>query len=102
MSRRIFDGVVVVAVLALGACAAVEPCVPVSVIVAAKDRRARLGTEPGGIRTTETGIVREIQRDTIVAEYWLKDTQGRWDRVSEATWRDAEVGRPAEVCRPRS
>ena len=99
MNRRTFAVVLLLAALSLGACATAPSCVPVAIVVAAKERRTRVGLEPGTLQTTETGRIREVLRESFVPEYWLKDTQGRWDQVSEATWRTAEVGQRAEVCR---
>ena len=99
MSRRTFVALLLVAGLALGGCATTPLCAPVTITVAAKEQRTRMHSELQGLRTTETGRVVEVYRDVFVREYWLKDAQGRWDQVSEAAWRAAEVGRPAEVCR---
>ena len=101
MSRRLFTVFLALMALGLGACATAPTCTPVEIVVAAKEQRTRLRTEPGGLQTSQTGQVREIQRETFVREYWLKDAQGRWDQVTETAWKAAEVGRPAEVCRPR-
>ena len=83
----------------LGACATGALCTPAAIVVTAKEGRTRMRLEPGGLRTTETGHLREVYREVLVREYWLKDAEGHWDQVSEAAWRAAEVGRPAEVCR---
>ena len=99
MRARAYLGLTLVAALSLGACATGAPCSPVSIVVAAKEERTRMRMEPGGLRTTETGYVREVYREVFVREYWLKDAQGHRDQVSEAAWRAAELGRPAEVCR---
>ena len=99
MRARAYIGLTLVAALPLGACATGAPCTPVSIVVTAKEERTRIRMEPGGLRTTETGQLREVYREVLVREYWLKDAQGRWDLVSEAAWRAAEVGRPVEVCR---
>jgi len=99
MRAQIFIGLTLVAVLMLGACATGALCTPVSIVVTAKEERTRIRMEPGGLGTTETGYLREVYREVLVREYWLKDAQGHRDQVSEAAWRAAEVGRPAEVCR---
>ena len=99
MRARACLGLTLVAVLPLGACATGASCTPVSIVVTAKEERTRIRMEPGGLRTTETGHLREAYREVLVREYWLKDAQGHWAPVSEAAWRAAEVGRPVEVCR---
>ena len=99
MNRRTLTVILTLSAFSLGACATAPSCTSVSIVVAAKERRTRLGLEPGMLRTTETGQIREVPRESFVPEYWLKDSQGRWDKVSEATWRVAEVGQRAEVCR---
>jgi hypothetical protein len=98
MRARAYIGLTL-AVLPLGACATGAPCTPVSVVVTAKEERTRIRMEPGGLQTTATGQLREVSREVLVREYWLKDAQGHWAPVSEAVWRAAEVGRPVEVCR---
>ena len=86
-------------ILALSACATVTSCVPIAIVVAAKEDRAPALAAPGSLTTTETGYVREIPQDRVAREFWLKDTNGRWDRVSESIWRSTEVGKSVEVCR---
>jgi hypothetical protein len=68
-------------------------------VVAAKERRPRLVPQPGGLTTSPTGYVRETYRETSITEFWLKDAQGKWTQVSQATWDTAEIGKPVEVCR---
>lgn len=99
MRARADIGLALVAPLLVGACATGAPCTPVSIVVTAKAERTRMRMEPGGLRTTETGQLREVYREVLVREYWLKDARGHWAPVSEAAWRVAEVGRPAEICR---
>ena len=99
MTRVAVTGSLLLAALWLGACATASTCASVPIVVAAKERRTRMLAEPGGLKTTETGQVREATREAFVPEYWLKDSQGHWDKVSEATWTAAEVGGRAEVCR---
>ena len=99
MNRRTLAVVLLLAGPALDACATARSCAPVAVVVAAKERRTRVGLEPGALQSTETGHVRQAPRESVVAEYWLKDSLGRWDQVSEATWREAEPGQRVEVCR---
>ena len=99
MNQRTLAVVLVSAGLALDACATAPSCAPVAIVVAAKERRTRVGLEPGTLQSTETGQVGQALRESVVPEYWIKDTQGRWDQVPEATWRTAETGQRAEVCR---
>lgn len=74
-------------------------CAPATIVVARKQARSQLRSEPRGLRTDERGRVSEIRRQVIVTDYWVQDSEGRWYRVSEATWRAAEPGRPLDVCR---
>jgi len=99
MKPRILTGVLLLAGLSLDACATAPSCAPVAIVVAAKERRTRVGLESGALQSTETGQVRQPLRESFVPEYWLKDSEGRWDRVSEATWRSVDLGQRVEVCR---
>jgi hypothetical protein len=74
-------------------------CRPSTIEVAKKDERATLETKSGVLRTTESGRVEEVIAPRIVREYWIQAADERWYRVSETTYRDAEVGRTLEVCR---
>ena len=74
-------------------------CKPVSINVAAKEQRTRVESEFRGVTTDQSGRVVERRQDVPVHEYWVRDTDGRWYRVSEAAWRDAKVGEPLEACR---
>jgi hypothetical protein len=76
---------------AVGGCASLA-CAPVTIVVAAKDERPRLLSEPRGPRTDERGRLKEQRREVIVPEYWVQDREGRWYRVGEAEWRAAERG----------
>lgn len=73
-------------------------CKPVTVVVARKEERVRLDTTPGGLRTTETGRVEEVERMARVREFWVQSETGAWYRVSAEQLRAAEIGRPMEVC----
>jgi hypothetical protein len=83
---------------ALGGCASLT-CAPVTIVVAARDERPRLLSEPRGLRTDELGRLKEQRREVIVPEYWVQDREGRWYRVGEAEWRAAEPGQPMALCR---
>jgi hypothetical protein len=74
-------------------------CRPATIEVAKKDERATLETKSGILRTTESGRVEEVIAPRIAREYWIQAADERWYRVSETTYRDAEIGRPLEVCR---
>ena len=74
-------------------------CEPVTVVVARKEERVRLDTTPGGVRETETGRVKEVERMARVREFWVQSETGSWYRVSAEQLRAAEIGRPMEVCR---
>ena len=80
-----------------GGCAGVA-CTPATIVVAEKDQRPRLQSEPRGLRTDDLGRVKEQRREVIVPEYWVRDREGRWYRVGEAEWRVAEPGQPLQVC----
>jgi len=83
--------------LALSGCAGLA-CRPTSITVATKEERSRLETVPRGY-TSETGRLEEIRRPEIVRDYWVRDVDGTWYRVSLDQYREAEAGRPLEVCR---
>ena len=99
MNERMLTGVLLLAGLSLEACATAPSCAPAAVVVAAKERRTRVGLESGTLQSTDTGQIRQPLGESFVPEYWIKDGQGRWDRVSEATWRSVEPGQRVEVCR---
>jgi hypothetical protein len=82
----------------LAGCASVA-CAPATIVVAGKEERPRLRTEARGLRTDETGRVREVRRDVIVTEHWVQDQAGHWYRVSEPAWRASTAGQSMEVCR---
>jgi hypothetical protein len=84
---------------ALAAGCAGVACVPVTVVVEAKEERPRLRTETRGVRTDATGHVVEERRDVVVPEYWVRGRDGRWYDVSEAEWQAAEPGRALSRCR---
>jgi hypothetical protein len=97
MRRRLFTLAAILAALLEG-CAGIG-CAPTTVVVARKDERARLASEPRGMRTDAQGRVSEIQRQIIVTDYWVQDRQGHWYRLAEPAWRAAEPGQPVQVCR---
>jgi len=97
MRRRLIALPVALAA-ALGGCASLA-CAPVTIVVADKDERPRLQSEPRGLRTDELGRLKEQRREVIVPEYWVRDREGRWYRVGEAEWRAAEPGHPMTLCR---
>ena len=82
----------------LHACASLT-CAPATITVAAKDERPRLQSDPRGLATDQLGRVKEQRREVIVSEYWVRDCEGHWYRVSETEWRTAEPGRAMTVCR---
>jgi len=96
--RRRRPVLAVVLTALLGGCAGIA-CTPATVLVARKEDRPQLRSEPRGLRTDEAGRLEEVRRRVIVSEYWVQDTHGRWYRLSEPAWRAAEPGRPVEVCR---
>ena len=73
--RALYGLVVAVALAALGGCADVA-CTPATIVVADKDERPRLRSEPTGLRTAELGRVKAQRRDVIVSEYWVRDESG--------------------------
>lgn len=85
-------------VLLAAACASFT-CRPLSVTVAAKEERARLDTVPRGVETTATGRVDVLRAPEIVRDYWVRAEDGTWYRVSLDKFREAEIGRPLELCR---
>lgn len=86
-------------VLLLAGCGSVG-VTPTTIVVAAKEERPRWESEFRGVRTTPSPErVVEVRRETLVHEYWVKGTDGRWYLVDEATWRAAEVGEPLTIDR---
>jgi hypothetical protein len=96
--RRFRPAPLVALVALLGGCASVA-CEPATIVVARKDERSQLASEPRGLRTDERGRVSEVQRQVIVTDHWVQDGEGRWYPVPEAAWRAAEPGQPIQVCR---
>ena len=99
MNRRTVTVVLLLAGLSLDACATAPSCTPAAIVVAAKERRTRVALESGALQSTETGYVRQALRESFVPEYWIKDGQGGWHQISEATWMTAETEQRVEVCR---
>jgi hypothetical protein len=98
VNPRLGFGLLLLTALTLADCATAPSCTPAVIVVTERERRTRIGLEPGTPWSTETGQIRQPLHESFVPEYWLKDTRGHWYQVSEATWRVAEVGRPIEVC----
>jgi hypothetical protein len=96
--RRRHGALVLALAVALGGCAAVA-CDPVTIVVARKDERSQLRSEPRGMRTDERGRVTEIRREVITTDFWVADGEGRWYRVPESDWRATAPGQPLRVCR---
>ena len=96
--HRPFLGVIVLAAAVLNGCASVT-CAPITIVVASKDERPQLRSEPRTLRTDELGRLKEERRDGIVSEYWIADREGHWYRVPEAQWRSVEPGQSVQVCR---
>ena len=84
--------------LALLARCAPLACRPATVVADRREERSRLESEFRGLRTDGAGRVAETRQDRIVHEWWVRDTEGRWHRVDEATYRAAEPGREIAVC----
>jgi len=82
----------------LDGCAGVT-CTPVVIVVAEKEERPRLQSEPRGLRTDELGRVTEQRREVIVSEYWVRDPDERWYRVAASAWQGVEPGQSLRVCR---
>jgi hypothetical protein len=83
----------------LTGCAALH-CVPTTVVVAETQRQERLESRVEHIYIDPIfGRVREIRCDVIVPAYWVRAVDGEWIAVDEATWRQAEKGKPLAVCR---
>jgi hypothetical protein len=97
MRRRLLAPAVLLTALLEG-CAGLA-CTPATIVVAGKDERSQLGSEPRVLRTDEVGRLKEVRRQVIVTEYWVQDRDGHWYRVSEADWRATEPGQPIQVCR---
>jgi len=85
-------------VMALSGCGALT-CTPVTIDVASKDQRTRMVSEFRGVTNDGTGRATELRKEKLVPEYWVADRQGRWYRVTEEQWRDAQPGQPLAVCR---
>lgn len=87
-----------VVTLAVGGCASLA-CTPVTIVVRDKEERSVLVSQPRGLRTDELGRVKEERRDAIEHQYWVRDDEGRWSRVSPTDWAGAQIGRPLGICR---
>ena len=96
--RQPFLAVIVLAAAVPNGCASVT-CAPLTIVVARKDERPQLRSEPRTLRTDELGRLREERRDSIVSEYWIADRGGHWYRVPETQWRSVEPGQSVQVCR---
>ena len=86
-----------VLVLVFSGCASLS-CQQTAITVAKKEERGRLETIPRGY-TAETGGLEEIRRPEIARDYWVRDAEGTWHRVSVEQYRTAEVGQVLELCR---
>lgn len=85
MRRRLIALPVTLAA-ALHGCASIT-CAPVTIVVADKDERPRLQSEPRGLRTDELGRLKEQRREVIVPEYWVRTARAAgtaWSRPSGA------------------
>jgi len=82
----------------LDGCAGVT-CTPVVIVVAEKDERPRLQSEPRGLRTDELGRVTDpvLGDDDLPA--LLRDPDERWYRVAASAWQGVEPGQSLRVCR---
>lgn len=73
---------------------------PATIVVADKDVQLRLNNDPVTVWTDpRTGRVRDVRREEIYREYWVKDTDSRWYRIPREDWETARVGQPL-VLRP--
>jgi hypothetical protein len=89
----------VLAALGSPGCAALA-CAPVTLVVAQKEERARIGNLSHGLyRTTETGRVEPVLAPGVVREYWVRSARGDWYRVTPEQFDAARVNRPLDVCR---
>jgi hypothetical protein len=95
--RPIAVALAVALLVILDGCAGA--CTPAVIVVAEKDERLRLQSEPRGLRTDERGRVKEQRREVLVSEYWVRDPDGRWYRVAGSAWRGVEPGQSLQVCR---
>jgi hypothetical protein len=46
-----------------------------------------------------TGRVYEVRHAVVEESYWVREADGAWIAVDEATWRLAKKGEPLRVCR---
>ena len=97
MQCRDFPALVGLVVMLAG-CAALT-CAPTSIEVASKDQRMRMVSEFRGVTNDDAGRATELRKEKLVTEYWVADRQGRWYRVTQEQWREAQPGQPLTVCR---
>ncbi len=84
----------------LGAGCSLVRCMPSTIVVADTQRDDRLERRVESVRVEPVfGRVQEITSDVVATHYWVRAEGGDWIAVDEATWRQAERGRPLEVCR---
>ena len=89
---------VLLALLASG-CSVLR-CTPATIVVAEARHDDRLEKRVESFYVDPVfGRVREISRDVIVPQYWVRASDGDWIAVDEGTWRRAEQGHALEVCR---
>jgi len=97
MQYRDFPALVGLVVMLAG-CAELT-CTPTSIEVASKDQRMRMVSEFRGVTNDDAGRATELRKEKLVTEYWVADRQGRWYRVTQEQWREAQPGQPLTVCR---
>ena len=74
-------------------------CQTVPVTVAQKEERSRMDLVSKGLGTSPTGRVEELRVPEVVHEYWVRDPDGTWYRVTPGQYSGVEVGGSVDLCR---
>jgi hypothetical protein len=85
--------------MGLAGCAALA-CTPMTIVVAQKEERGRVGNVSQGLyRDTGTERLEPVQSPGVVRDYWVRSERGEWYRVNADQFTAAEVDHPLELCR---
>ena len=88
-----------VAAVLLAGCATFT-CTPATIVVTELRREEQLSSRVESVRVHPvTGRLEEIRHAVVERSYWVRGADDDWIAVDEATWRQAERGKPLAVCR---
>jgi hypothetical protein len=87
----------------LGAAAAqgcaIAPCTPSTIVVRDAAETSVVESRLDSVSFDPLGHRMDHRRDVVVPRFWVRDADGHWIAVDEATWRRAAKGQPLDVCR---